>query len=251
LLGHYGIKAALSPYHDHNAHAARPRLLAALADGKAVALVSDAGTPLVSDPGFKLVAEAAAAGHKVVPVPGASAPLAALAASGLPTDAFYFGGFLPPRSAARRRTLEPLRPLKATLIFFEGQSRVAALLADMAAVLGPRQAVVARELTKYYEELRRGALGDLAAHYEAAGAPKGEVVVLAGPPGTVAQEEAGTDADLDALLGDALAEVRLKTAVERVTALTGLPRKTVYARALELKDASAAARGKGDEDDAS
>jgi 16S rRNA (cytidine1402-2'-O)-methyltransferase len=158
LMAAYGLSRKLAPYHDHNADEARPRVLARLAEGARVALVSDAGTPLISDPGYKLVRAAAAAGHAVRAIPGASAPLAALAAAGLPTDRFLFAGFPPPRSGARRRWLESLAGVRATLILFESGPRLSDSLADMAAVFGPREAVVARELTKLYETLYRGEL---------------------------------------------------------------------------------------------
>src|ERR1700748_3248786 len=181
LLAAYGLSAKLERYDEHGAERSRPKALAALAEGKRVALVSDAGTPLVSDPGFKLVREAAAEGYPVIPIPGASALLAGLSAAGLPTDRFLFAGFPPPKSAARRTFLEELSPLRATLVFFEGGSRLAASLADMAAVLGgDREAVVCRELTKLYETFYRGLLADLAADPEL-DAPKGEIVILVGP----------------------------------------------------------------------
>ncbi|MFN4089998.1 MAG: 16S rRNA (cytidine(1402)-2'-O)-methyltransferase, partial [Alphaproteobacteria bacterium] len=180
LLRHYGIAAKLVPYHDHNADEARPRLLRRLADGGKLALVSDAGTPLVSDPGFKLVRAARAQGSRVTAVPGACAAIVALQLSGLPPDRFLFAGFLPPRRAARRATLEELRAVPATLIFYEGPSRLAGALADMRDVFGDRPAAVARELTKLFEEVRAETLGELAAVYGAAPA-KGEVVVLVGP----------------------------------------------------------------------
>src|SRR3954468_5332661 len=200
LLAAYGLKAArLERYDEHGAERTRPLALAALTLGKVVALVSDAGTPLVSDPGYRLVKEAAAAGHPVFPIPGPSALLAGLSAAGLPTDRFLFAGFPPPKSAARRTFLAALAPIRATLVFFEGGSRLAASLADMAAVLGQREAVVCRELTKLYETIVRGPLADLAAdpRFEA---PKGELVVLVGP----GREAQATAADADTALADAL-----------------------------------------------
>ena len=172
LLQHLGLRRPLGLYHEHNAAAARPEVLAWLRAGLSVALVSDAGTPAVSDPGFKLVREAAAQGSAVYPVPGPSATLAALIASGLPTDRFMFQGFLPPRTAGRRRVLEELAPVPATLILFELAQRLAEMLADAASVLGPREASVARELTKLHEEHRRGRLPELAAAYAASGPPR-------------------------------------------------------------------------------
>ena len=231
LLARHGIRAHTTPYHDNNAAAAGPRLLARIERGERVALVSDAGTPLVSDPGFKLVRAAVAAGHPVFPVPGASAPLAALITSGLPSDRFLFAGFLPPRAAARCKALEELAVVPATLLFLESPRRLAASLGDMAAVLGARDAAVARELTKVFEEVRRAPLPGLAAAYADEGPPKGEVVVVVGPP--VAAEV--PQADVDAALARALSGGRLREAVDRVAAETGRPRREVYARALALR----------------
>ncbi len=230
LLSMHGLKAPLAPYHEHNAARQRPMLLARLAAGEAIVLASDAGTPLVSDPGYKLVREAIAAGHRVTTLPGPSAPLAALVLSGLPSDRFLFAGFLPPKSAGRRAALAELAAVPATLVMFESAGRLADSLADMAAVLGPRPAAVARELTKLYEEVRRGRLDELGRHYAEAGAPKGEIVVVVGPP-----EESATapaESDLDAALDAALARMSLRDAVDAVAAATGRKRREVYARAL-------------------
>lgn len=235
LLSKHGLKPSLAAYHEHNAARQRPQLLARLAVGGAIALVSDAGTPLVSDPGYKLVREAIAAGIKVTALPGPSAPLAALVLSGLPSDRFLFAGFLPPKSAGRRKVLAELAAVPATLIFFESAGRLAGSLADMAAVLGRREAAVARELTKLYEEVRRGFLDDLAAHYAEAGPPKGEIVVVIGPP----SEDAGAGIDLDGALDRALATMSLRDAADAVAAATGRPRREVYARALERQGAAA------------
>ncbi len=233
LLRHYGIQTPLIAYHDHNAARQRPRLLADLAAGKAIALVSDAGTPLISDPGYKLVNEARAAGHAVVPLPGASALLAGLVASGLPTDAFLFAGFLPPKSSARRTRLAELAAIPATLVFYETGPRLAAALADMAAVLsGARQAAVARELTKTFETVRGDRLGALAEAYAAEDPPRGEIVVLVGPPLT----EAPSVADADRLLAELLKDNPLSQAVAEAASLTGLKRRDLYQRALTLKD---------------
>jgi 16S rRNA (cytidine1402-2'-O)-methyltransferase len=226
----HGLKRPLAAYHEHNAARMRPQILARLGAGEAVALVSDAGTPLVSDPGYKLVREATAAGFKVTTLPGPSAPLAALVLSGLPSDRFLFAGFLPPKTVGRRKALGELAAVPATLLFFESAGRLAESLADMAEVLGPREAAVTRELTKLYEEVRRGGLAELAAHYREAGAPKGEIVVVVGPPGAA---PAGGGIDLDAALDTALAEMSLRDAVDAVAAATGRPRREVYARALE------------------
>ncbi|MEO3427800.1 16S rRNA (cytidine(1402)-2'-O)-methyltransferase [Pelagibius sp. CAU 1746] len=231
LLSAEGIATPLTAYHDHSGARERRRLLDAVTAGEAVALVSDAGTPLVSDPGFKLVREAIAENLAVTALPGPSAPLVALQLSGLPSDRFFFGGFLPPRGAARRQALQGLRALDASLIFFEGASRVAACLADMAVALGPRAAAVARELTKLHEEVRRGSLAELAAHYGEAGPPRGEIVIVVGPPAEGAAEE---DFDLDRALTGALAHASLRDAAATVAAASGLPRRQVYARALEL-----------------
>lgn len=231
LLSHYGIATPLAPYHEHNGEQMRPRILAALAEGKAVALISDAGTPLVSDPGYKLVRAAVAAGRAVTAVPGPSAPLAALILSGLPTDRFLFQGFLPPKTAARRTVLAELAAVPASLVFFEAARRLPEMLADLAQVLGAREAAVARELTKLYEEVRRGGLAELAAHYAEHGPPRGEVVVVVGPPGPAAETDAET---VDRALAAALAEASLRDAVDRVTAATGRKRRFVYERALAL-----------------
>jgi len=231
LISAYGLSAKLERYDEHGAERARPKALAALADGKAVALVSDAGTPLISDPGYKLVREAAAGGHPVFPVPGPSALLAGLSAAGLPTDRFLFAGFPPPKSAARRTFLEELAPLRATLVFFEGGSRLAASLADMAAVLGgERQAVICRELTKLYETFYRGPLSTLAADPRL-DAPKGEIVILVGP----GQAAEATAADIDTALADALSRLRPAEAAAEVAQALGLPRREVYQRAMTLR----------------
>ena len=232
LTRRYGLAAERIAYHDHNADALRPGLIARLAAGAALALVSDAGTPLVSDPGFKLVRDAVAAGLPVIAVPGASAALAALTVAGLPTDRFLFAGFLPAKAAARRRALRELASVKASLIFYETAPRLADALADMAAMLGDRPAAVARELTKLHEEVRRDDLWALAEHYREAGPPKGEIVVIAGPP---AAETAVAHEDLDVQLRAALKTASLREASAAVAAATGLPRRQVYARALALQ----------------
>ncbi len=232
LLAHYGIATPLIAYHEHNAAAMRPQLLARLRAGAALALVSDAGTPLVSDPGFKLVADVVAEGLPVTAVPGASAVLAALTVAGLPTDRFFFEGFLPNRSAARRTRIAELAAIPGTLVFFESARRVAETLDDLAAVLGPRDAAVARELTKRFETVRRGKLADLAAQFGAAEPPKGEIVLLVAPPEGGAPVLA--EADLDAKLLDCLERLSVKDAAAVVSAETGLPRRQIYARAVEL-----------------
>jgi 16S rRNA (cytidine1402-2'-O)-methyltransferase len=234
LFAIYGLKTRLMPYHDHNAAEMRPRILDRLAAGGRVALVSDAGTPLISDPGYKLVREAVAEGHHVTTLPGASSVMAALTLAGLPTDRFLFNGFLSAKHEARCRELIELVAVPATLVFLESAPRLAASLADMAAQLGPREAAVARELTKRFEEVRRGTLAELAAHYAKAGPPKGEIVVVVGPPPS--QAPLG-EAEIDAMLANALGRESLKDAVAEVMTMTGLPRRDVYARALALKKA--------------
>ena len=231
LLSRHGIEARLVSYHEHNAARVRPALIRALQGGEAVALVSDAGTPLISDPGYKLVRAALDAGIHVTGCPGPSAPLLALILSGLPTDRFYFGGFLPQREGPRRQALAALRSVDATLVFLESPRRLAAVLADMATTFGPRSAAVARELTKMHEELRRGTLDELADHYAAAGAPKGEVVVVVGNRGDTVQPVL-SDADIDARLDDLLADGTVRDAAATLSAETGLPRRELYTRAL-------------------
>lgn len=235
LLSAHGLSGRLVAYHEHNAAAQEDTLLEALKQGGTVALVSDAGTPLVSDPGARLVAAARAAGVAVFPVPGASAALAALCASGLPAERFLFVGFLPAKSSARKAALEDLATTPATLIVFETGPRLAECLADMAAVLGAREAAVARELTKLFEEFRSASLADLAVHYAEAEQPKGEIVVVIGPPNAPAP---ASDAALDAVLRDLLATVSVKEAAAQAADLLQIPRKRAYARALSLKDSA-------------
>jgi 16S rRNA (cytidine1402-2'-O)-methyltransferase len=229
LLDRYAITTRLTPYHDHNAAKARPALLKRLAEGAAIALVSDAGTPLVSDPGLKLVQAAQRAGHAVTALPGASALLAALTVAGLPTDQFLFVGFLPPKEGARRARIAEFARVPASLVLFETGPRIAATLDDLAAGLGPRPAALCRELTKIHEEVRRADLETLARDC-AGSAIRGEIVLVIGPP-----PPQSTDiADADALLRQALARVSLKDAVGEVASLTGLPRRELYQRALAL-----------------
>jgi 16S rRNA (cytidine1402-2'-O)-methyltransferase len=238
LLARYAIAARMLPYHEHNAERMRPELLRRLAEGQSIALVSDAGTPLISDPGYKLVREAIAAGHAVTALPGASASLTALLLSGLPPDRFFFAGFLPAKSGERRRELASLAAIPATLIFYESANRLADTLADMAEQLGDRPAAVARELTKLHEEVRRASLGSLADHYRQAGPPKGEIVLVVGPP--LAAAETLSAADIDKSLKQALSQMSLKDAVAAVAAATGRPRREIYARALALAGADPA-----------
>jgi 16S rRNA (cytidine1402-2'-O)-methyltransferase len=238
LLAHYGISTPLIAYHEHNARVMRPHLIARLESGAALALVSDAGTPLVSDPGYKLVAEALEKGIKITSVPGPSAVLAALVVAGLPTDRFFFEGFLPHKSGPRRARLAELARIPGTLVMFESPRRLAETLADAHAVLGPRDAAIARELTKVYESVRRGTLDELANALASEEPPKGEIVILIGPP--AAGSELLGEAELDAEIEQALALHSVKDAASVVAGKTGQPRRQVYARALQL----AAERGK-------
>jgi 16S rRNA (cytidine1402-2'-O)-methyltransferase len=232
LLSHYGIATPTTPYHDHNAATARPQLIARLAEGTRVALVSDAGTPLVSDPGYRLVRAAQAGGHAVTAAPGASAVLAALCLAGLPTDRFFFEGFLPAKETARRTRIAALARIPATLVLFETGPRLAAALVDLAAGLGEREAAVCRELTKLHEEVRRGSLSDLARVYRELPEPRGEIVIVAAPPPE--QQPAGAE-EVDALLRNALERLSVKDAVDEVAGVSGQPRREVYRRALALK----------------
>jgi 16S rRNA (cytidine1402-2'-O)-methyltransferase len=232
LLDHYGISSPVTPYHEHNAAEARPKLLARLATGATVALVSDAGTPLISDPGFKLVRAAREAGHAVTALPGPSAALAALVVSGLPTDRFLFEGFLPPKPGARRARIGELARLDATLVLYESGPRIGAALADLAESLGQREAAICRELTKLHEEVRRGDLVELAAHYTGDAETRGEFVVVVAPAadtGPALQPD-----EFDALLRAALVRLSVKEAVAEIAAVTGKPRRDVYQRALAL-----------------
>ena len=231
LTNRYEIATPLIAYHEHNAAQSRPRILERLSEGQALALISDAGTPLISDPGYKLVAEAVAAGISVFSLPGPSAALTALTLSGLPTDRFFFEGFLPHRSAARRERANALARIPATLIFYEAPSRLAESLADLATELGPRPAAVARELTKVFEETRRGDLAGLATEYAAAAPPKGEIVIVVGPPSAAPILEADA---LDREILTALEALSVKDAAAAVAARTGLPRREVYGRTLQL-----------------
>ncbi len=233
LLDRYGIRNRPYPYHEHNAEEAGARLLAFLNEGKSVALVSDAGTPMVSDPGFRLARLAIEAGHRVVPIPGASAPLAALVGSGLSNDSFFFAGFLPAKDKARRDRLAELTAVPATLLFFESPHRIADTLVAAADVLGgARQASVCRELTKTYEEFRRGTLAELATYYGDDRAVKGEIVLVIAPP-TLA--DAPLEADIDLLLKELSETMQTAKAAAEAAKLTGLPRKELYQRLLNMK----------------
>ena len=237
LLMHYGITTPLLAYHEHSNAAVRDRMVRRMQEGEALALVSDAGTPLVSDPGFKLVQAAIEAGLTVTPVPGASAVMTAIVAAGLPTDRFFFEGFLPQKAGARRNRLEALGGVPGTLVVFESPHRLVEMLADASQVLGAeRPAAVTRELTKFFETIRRGTLGSLSLEYSESGPPKGEIVVVIGAaPETPRGEE--QDATLDAALKAALARHSIKDAASLVADETGQPRRLVYARALALSRA--------------
>ena len=232
LCSHFGIKTRRLAYHEHNADKVRPQILEQLAAGQTLALVSDAGMPLISDPGYKLISAVLEAGIEPQVIPGPTAVTSALVLAGLPTDRFFFAGFLPQKQTARRKGLEELAAIPASLVFYEGPSRLDKFLSDSAEILGDRQAAVSRELTKLYEETKRGSLSELAAYYHEQGAPKGELVVTIAPPDQAAPPD---EAQLDELLETALTEMSLKDAVEHVRSLTGLKKKQVYARALELK----------------
>jgi 16S rRNA (cytidine1402-2'-O)-methyltransferase len=232
LASHYGIAASTIAYSDATQDLAEPRILRALAAGKRVALVSDAGMPLISDPGYRLVRAALAGDHVVTAAPGPSAVPMALALSGLPTDRFFFGGFLPAKQVERRRAISDAARVPSTLVFFEAPHRLAASLVDLADLLGPRPAAIARELTKLFEEVRRAPLTELAQHYASHPEVKGEIAIVIGPPDEAVAPRA---AKLDEALLTAMAGASLKDAAAEVAARYGLKRRDVYARALELK----------------
>ena len=232
LMARYGIDRPLIAYHEHNAERVRPLLIERMAAGERLALVSDAGTPLISDPGYKLVRAALAAGIAVTTIPGPSAPIAALVLSGLPPDRFLFAGFLSHKSGPRRAELAELAAVRASLVLFESPVRLVGTLADMAEILGPRDGAVARELTKMFEEVRRGSLSELAAHYAQSGPPKGEIVIVVGPPG--AEADAPSDEAIDGALRRALTAMSLRDAVAAVAASLNRPKRLVYGRALKL-----------------
>jgi 16S rRNA (cytidine1402-2'-O)-methyltransferase len=231
LTERYGISAVLKPYHEHNAALARPKILEKLSQGAAIALVSDAGTPLISDPGFKLVREACAAGFAVIALPGPSSVLTALSVAALPTDRFFFEGFLPPKQTARRARLTELARIDATLVMFDSGNRVQDTLADLAAIMDGRDGAICRELTKMHEEIKRGPLTELALAADTL-ETRGEFVLVIGPPPKGAQ--AMTDEALDDLLRSSLLRDSVKDAVAHAVELSGRPRRAVYARALEL-----------------
>ncbi len=232
LLDRYGIRQRPVAYHEHNAAEAGPKLLAALAGGKSVALVSDAGTPLVSDPGFRLVEQVLQAGFRVIPIPGPSAVLAALTASGLPSDTFLFAGFLPVKEGQRRSRLEELKAVPGTLIYFESPRRLSNTLVAMAEIYGARPAAVGRELTKTFEEMRTGSLAELAQLYAAADTPRGEIVICVGPP--LAEQVSGAD-EIDRLLLSLVAEMSASKAAAEAARMTGARKPDLYRRLMELK----------------
>lgn len=241
LLQRYDIRTHMIAYHEHNAEKMRPRILDALEQGKVIAQVSDAGTPLLSDPGYRLVRDVVAEGGTVFPIPGASAPLSALVAADLPTDTVLFAGFLPHKSGARCKRLEELRNVPATQVFFESPRRLSATLGDMVSVLGgERPATVARELTKKFETFERGTLAELVERFSGA-APKGEIVVVLGPPDAPEAD----DGDVEALLREALETLPVSAAAGQVAKQTGRDRRTLYKQALALKD-DAPKGGEGD-----
>ena len=239
-----GIRvAALTPYHEHNADSARPKLIEKMKHGVNIALVSDAGTPLISDPGYKLVRDCYEAGVPVTTVPGANAVLSALQLSGLPSNAFYFAGFLPSKSGGRRQALTALKQVSATLIIYETPNRLEEALGDILEILGDRLMAVVREITKKFEEVRRGTkkfeevrrgkVSELIAHYQGEGAPKGELVLVID---RAADTSDWTDEALDALIQETLASQSARDTVDKVSRLTGLPRKQIYKRVLAVQD---------------
>lgn len=234
LLNAHNIAKPLVPYHEHNGAEMRPKVLVWLGEGKRLALISDAGAPTISDPGFKLVRDCAAAGFRITPLPGPSAPIAALTASGLPSDRFAFIGFLPAKPPARREEILRWARWPATLICFEAPQRLVDSLADLAQALGPRQAVIAREMTKMYEHFERGALAHLAAWARAQSDIRGEITLIIGPPDP--DPAASDEASIDLLLRDSLPRLSLKDAVQEVAIITGAPRKQIYDRALSIRD---------------
>lgn len=233
LLDRYGISRKASAYHDHSSDAVRDKVVEKLKNNSSVALISDAGTPLISDPGYKLVRAVSAAGIPVYPIPGASALLAAVVASGLPTDRIHFHGFLPAKTTARRTAIKDVAGIAASLVFYEAPGRAAAALADLADLLGDRPAALARELTKLHEETVRGTLTELVARF-AQESPRGEVVLVVG--GAQAGPAATSDADLDLMLHAALGKISLRDAVAEVTEQSGRKKRDVYTRALRLVD---------------
>ncbi|MEP6356275.1 MAG: 16S rRNA (cytidine(1402)-2'-O)-methyltransferase [Hyphomicrobiales bacterium] len=233
LLQRFSIKTRMVAYHDHNAAKQSPRMLSTLENGQSIALVSDAGTPLISDPGFRLINDVLEAGHKVIPLPGASSPIVALSAAGLPTDAFMFAGFLPPKKAARMARLTQLADIPATLVFLESPKRIAGVLTDCVDALGSeRDAAVGRELTKLYETFSRGTVSELAAQFARDDTPKGEIVLMIGPP----VEKTINQDVIDRDLRDLLKTHQIKEAASLLSKQLGLPKRDLYQRALALKE---------------
>lgn len=232
LLSYYNIHTKLMQYHDHSSEETRQYILNLAGQGKSIALVSDAGTPLISDPGYKLIRTAQEQGIAITTLPGASSVPAAITLAGLPSNRFLFAGFLPNKQQARQNALLPLKPIDTTLIFFESARRLPEMLADMLEIFGNREAAVVREISKLYEEAKRDSLENLVAYYQEYGAPKGEVVVLVAPP----EDEITTEDDLDSALKKALETMSVKDAAQYVAKQTGLPKKQVYARALSCRN---------------
>lgn len=233
LLSHYGIRKPLLSYNDHNAAARRPEIFSAIENGKIVALISDAGTPLISDPGYKLVREAAEKGFYITTIPGASSVLSALCLSALPSDQFFFGGFLPNKIEALKKHLTSLAAIPATLIFFESAKRLEDTLAEMLLCLGNRQAAIVREITKLYEESKRAKLSELFEYIAENGAPKGEVVIVIAPPETKSET---TTATIEAQIEELLKSHSAKDTAAIITEQTGKPRKEIYALVLKFLD---------------
>ncbi|WP_310622035.1 16S rRNA (cytidine(1402)-2'-O)-methyltransferase [Flexibacterium corallicola] len=232
LLHRFGIKTKMMIYNEHNSDKQRPHILEALENGKVVSLVSDAGTPLISDPGYRLVNDIVENGHRVFPIPGASAMLTGLVGSGLPSDAILFAGFLPQKSSGRKKRLDELKDMESTLVFYESPHRIGACLKDMEEAFGAdRKAVVARELTKRFETFERGTLGTLSEQFSK-DRTKGEIVILIAP----GQAQLPDSTDADRLLKEALTQMPVSTAAKKISKLTGVDRKTLYARALEFRD---------------
>jgi 16S rRNA (cytidine1402-2'-O)-methyltransferase len=237
LLSRHSIDTGMKAYHEHNADQARPGLLRILEEGGAVALVSDAGTPAISDPGYRLVNDCIENDYDVTAAPGANAAITGLILSGLPTDRFLFAGFLNSKTGQRSKELAELATVPATLIFYESAKRLGACLGDMTEQLGDRPAAVTRELTKLYEEIRRGSLSELAAHYAEAGAPKGEIVIVVGAPLKAAPL---SESELAALIAARLKDNSVRDVAAELAIETGLPKRQIYARALELSKEGAA-----------
>lgn len=231
LLSRHAITTKMTPYHEHNAARARTGLIERISKGEAVALVTDAGTPSISDPGLRMVQDCVKEDLPVTAIPGANAAITSLILSGLPTDRFFFAGFLPNKKFQRRKELTGLTAVPATLVFQESAKRLAAALSDMAEILGDRPAAMARELTKLYEEVRRGTLTDLARHFTDNGPPKGEIVIVVGPP---EKKSTLTEAELDNMIREHLEQQSVKDTAAAIATLTGLPKKKIYARAVEL-----------------